>query len=226
MNEFITTSDKKICFKRESYLAHVIGFSSHSSEYWVEVVLKGNDLRVLVCYKNKEEAQAAFEDISRQLAAKSGSENKEDKLKSYTLDEVKDEMIGEKGAPERDAYEKKLKVDVYISNLLDRVKHEFHDIIYKGGGRISFPASFYDPEGIASKILSGIVERIKGPMADELEEGGEYYLAPLKVSIERDSSDALTYEEAKTESLQWFKYFYNDQHSEKARIDDDLNRGE
>jgi hypothetical protein len=40
-----------------------------------------------------------------------------DVLKSYTLDEVEDKHIGEKGAPKRDAYEAELQADLDLQNV-------------------------------------------------------------------------------------------------------------
>lgn len=44
-------------------------------------------------------------------------------LKIYTFDEIKDEMIGKIGTPERDQYEYELKMEI-LSEMIKRVRKE------------------------------------------------------------------------------------------------------
>lgn len=139
---FIESSDQRMFFLAESFDG--ISVRQRGMSHQVRVYLKTGAVLKSDYLNSEEEALAYVDYLNKQLPGNRppessepfsffrrtwSSKNEEDKLKSCTLDEVKDEMIGEKGTPERDAYEKKLKVDVYISNLLDRVKYEFHDII-------------------------------------------------------------------------------------------------
>ena len=50
---------------------------------------------------------------------------KEEKMRTATLDELKDKYIGEKGTPERDAYELELKVEV-LGEMIKQVRKERH----------------------------------------------------------------------------------------------------
>lgn len=164
----IVSSDQRMFFLAESFDG--ISIRQRGMSHQVRVYLKTGAALKSDYLNSEEEARAYVDYLDKQLPflrLTGPSKNEEDKLKSYTLDEVTDEMIGEKGTPERDAYEKKLKVDVYISNLLDRVKHEF---IYNS--KISFGG--WGADGLIKLIeseLSDIVERQKGLIADELEAG-------------------------------------------------------
>ena len=46
-------------------------------------------------------------------------------MKTMTFDELKDKYIGEKGTPERDAYELELKVEV-LGEMIKKVRQEKH----------------------------------------------------------------------------------------------------
>ena len=46
-------------------------------------------------------------------------------MKTMTFDELKDKYIGEKGTPERDAYELELKVEV-LGEMIKKVRREKH----------------------------------------------------------------------------------------------------
>jgi DNA-binding XRE family transcriptional regulator len=57
---------------------------------------------------------------------KTKTERKEEgKMKMMTLDQMKDKYIGEKGTPERDAYELELKVEV-LGEMIKKVRKERH----------------------------------------------------------------------------------------------------
>lgn len=45
-----------------------------------------------------------------------------EKMKTYTLDEVKDELIGRVGTPERDKYEKDLKEELQAYHIGEAIK--------------------------------------------------------------------------------------------------------
>lgn len=51
--------------------------------------------------------------------AKEEESSKKQKPKAYTLDEVKDEMIGEKGTTERDKYEKRLLINLFAEKVAE-----------------------------------------------------------------------------------------------------------
>ncbi|GAB4315657.1 MAG: hypothetical protein Kow00127_06960 [Bacteroidales bacterium] len=58
------------------------------------------------------------------MKAKSNKQ-REEAMKKMTLDEFKDKYIGEKGTPERDAYELELKVEV-LGEMIKKVRQEKH----------------------------------------------------------------------------------------------------
>lgn len=82
----------------------------------------------------------------------SGDENgkeeessKKQKPKAYTLDEVKDEMIGEKGTTERDKYEKRLLINLFaekVANICKEVVPEY--IVKDNGNEYRFTFDMYD----------------------------------------------------------------------------------
>ena len=56
---------------------------------------------------------------------KTKNREQEDVMKAVTFDELKDKYIGEKGTPERDAYELELKVEV-LGEMIKKVRQEKH----------------------------------------------------------------------------------------------------
>ena len=70
---------------------------------------------------------------------------KKQKPKAYTLDEVKDEMIGEKGTTERDKYEKRLLINLFaekVANICKEVVPEY--IVKDNGNEYRFTFDMYD----------------------------------------------------------------------------------
>ena len=51
--------------------------------------------------------------------------NRKNEIRSMSLDEMKDKYIGEKGSPERDAYELELKVEV-LGEMIKKVRKDRH----------------------------------------------------------------------------------------------------
>ena len=56
---------------------------------------------------------------------KTKNKAREEVMKTVTFDELKDKYIGEKGSPERDAYELELKVEV-LGEMIKKVRQEKH----------------------------------------------------------------------------------------------------
>ena len=56
---------------------------------------------------------------------KTKNKAREEVMKTVTFDELKDKYIGEKGSPERDAYELELKVEI-LGEMIKKVRQEKH----------------------------------------------------------------------------------------------------
>jgi len=56
---------------------------------------------------------------------KTKNKAREEVMKTVAFDELKDKYIGEKGSPERDAYELELKVEV-LGEMIKKVRQEKH----------------------------------------------------------------------------------------------------
>jgi DNA-binding XRE family transcriptional regulator len=56
---------------------------------------------------------------------KTKNKAREEVMKTVTFDELKDKYIGEKGSPERDAYELELKVEI-LGKMIKKVRQEKH----------------------------------------------------------------------------------------------------
>lgn len=56
---------------------------------------------------------------------KTKNREQEEVMKTVTFEELKDKYIGEKGTPERDAYELELKVEV-LGEMIKKVRQEKH----------------------------------------------------------------------------------------------------